>query len=76
MAFTLVIKSKGLFGKVKSINMAELLNNCHLKYGSNNEFYILENDFLQSHRESHSSLYYKNKDYARPIIEVPAFLLL
>ena len=47
MAFTLVIKSKGLFGKVKSINMAELLNNCHLKYGSNNEFYILENDKME-----------------------------
>lgn len=42
MAFTLVINSKGLFGKVKSIQMAELLKNCGLKYGSNNEFYILE----------------------------------
>lgn len=37
MAFTLVINSKGLFGKVKSIQMAELLKNCGLKYGSNNE---------------------------------------
>ena len=44
MAFTLVINSKGLFGKVKSIQMAELLKNCGLKYGSNNEFYILEDD--------------------------------
>lgn len=44
MAFTLVINSKGLFGKVKNIQMAELLKNCGLKYGSNNEFYILEDD--------------------------------
>lgn len=37
MAFTLVINSKGLFGKVKNIQIAELLKNCGLKYGSNNE---------------------------------------
>lgn len=37
MAFTLVINRKGLFGKVKSIQMVELLKNCGLKYGSNNE---------------------------------------
>ena len=41
MAFTLVIKSKGLFNKVKSIDLKTLLNNCGLKFGSDNEFYIL-----------------------------------
>lgn len=52
MAFTLVINSKGLFGKVKNIQMAELLKNCGLKYGSNNEFYILEDkDLLLLHEK-------------------------
>lgn len=52
MAFTLVIDRKGLFGKVKSIQMAELLKNCGLKYGSNNEFYILEDkDLLLLHEK-------------------------
>ncbi len=58
MAFTLVIKSKGLFGKVKSINMAELLNNCHLKYGSNNEFYILENDKMEQNPDRRENCCY------------------
>lgn len=52
MAFTLVINRKGLFGKVKSIQMVELLKNCGLKYGSNNEFYILEDkDLLLLHEK-------------------------
>ena len=52
MAFTLVINSKGLFGKVIIIQMAELLKNCGLKYGSNNEFYILEDkDLLLLHEK-------------------------
>ena len=52
MAFTLVINSKGLFGKVKNIQMAELLKNCGLKYGSNNELYILEDkDLLLLHEK-------------------------
>ena len=52
MAFTLVINSRGLFGKVKNIQMAELLKNCGLKYGSNNEFYILEDkDLLLLHEK-------------------------
>lgn len=42
MAFTLKIESKGLLWKKRSINMNKLLNNCKLKYGSSNEFYILE----------------------------------
>lgn len=41
MAFTLTIKSKGLFNKAKSIDLEAILKNCGLRYGSDNEFYIL-----------------------------------
>ena len=41
MAFTLQIKKKGLFGS-KQIDMEKLLNKCCLKYGSDNEFYVLQ----------------------------------
>lgn len=41
MAFALKIKSKGLFGRVKSINFNELISNCNLRYGSANDFQIL-----------------------------------
>ena len=42
MAFTLVIQSKGLFSKAKSIDFATLLNNCKLSYGSYNDFYTMD----------------------------------
>ena len=42
MAFTLVIQSKGLFNKAKSIDFAALLNNCKLSYGSYNDFYTMD----------------------------------
>ena len=42
MAFTLVIQSKGLFNKAKSIHFAALLNNCKLSYGSYNDFYTMD----------------------------------
>ena len=42
MGFTLVIQSKGLFNKAKSIDFEAILNNCKLSYGSYNEFYIME----------------------------------
>lgn len=41
MAFTLQIKKKGFFGN-KNIDFQSIIKNCGLKYGSNNEFYILE----------------------------------
>lgn len=47
MAFTLIIKSKGLFAK-KNIDLESLLSNCNLKYGSANDFYILEEDILNN----------------------------
>ena len=42
MSFTLVIQSKGLFNKAKSIDFAALLNNCKLSYGSYNDFYTMD----------------------------------
>lgn len=47
MAFALKIKSKGLFAK-KKIDFTTLLNNCKLKYGSANDFYILEENILNN----------------------------
>lgn len=44
MAFTLEIKSKGLFGRVRELNLEELYQNCGLQGGTVNEFYILEPD--------------------------------
>jgi len=41
MAFTLKIKSKKLFGKTK-FDINKLISDSGLKYGSDNEFYILE----------------------------------
>ena len=41
MAFTLQIKAKGLFGN-KKIDMETLLSNCNLRFGSDNEFFVLE----------------------------------
>ena len=43
MAFSIVIKSKGLFSN-KELDVRELLSNCKLNYGSYNAFYILEDD--------------------------------
>lgn len=71
MAFTLVINSKGLFGKVKSIQMAELLKNCGLKYGSNNEFYILEDDKMNQN----TAVLYNAKRTGRGIFLMEAGLL-
>lgn len=41
MAFTLKIQSKTLFGN-KKVDFGQLLKNCNLNYGHDNEFYILE----------------------------------
>ena len=41
MAFTLQIRAKGLFGN-KKIDVEALLSNCSLGFGSDNEFFILE----------------------------------
>lgn len=41
MAFTLQIKAKGLFGN-KKLDMEALLSNCNLRFGSDNEFFVLE----------------------------------
>jgi len=42
VAFSLVIQSKGLLYKAKSIDFAALLNACKLRYGSYNDFYTLD----------------------------------
>lgn len=47
MAFTLRIEAKGLSEK-KQIDFNELLSNCQLKFGSNNEFYVLVEDELNN----------------------------
>lgn len=41
MAFTLQINTKNSAGN-RAVNFETLLSNCHLRYGSDNEFYILE----------------------------------
>ena len=41
MAFTLQIKSKGMFAR-KKLNFQELLSRCRLAYGVSNAFYVLE----------------------------------
>lgn len=41
MAFTLQIKQKKLFGKTV-LDIPTLAHSCHLSYGSNNDFYILQ----------------------------------
>ena len=45
MAFTLQIRKKGFFGN-KNIDLKLILKNCNLKYGSSNEFYILQEDVI------------------------------
>lgn len=40
MAFTLQIKRKGILNN-KQLNLNDLLSNCHLDYGSANEFFVL-----------------------------------
>lgn len=47
MAFTLKIEAKGIFGN-KEIDFQKLITNCGLQYGSNNEFYILEEGKLNN----------------------------
>lgn len=47
MAFTLRIEAKGIFGN-KKIDFTKLISNCRLKYGSNNEFYILEEERINN----------------------------
>ncbi len=41
MAFTLKIEAKTLFGN-KAVNFGQLIQNCGLQFGHDNEFYILE----------------------------------
>lgn len=41
MAFTLKIEAKTLFGN-KAVNFEQLIQNCGLQFGHDNEFYILE----------------------------------
>ena len=45
MAFTLQIRKKGFFGN-KNVDLKLILKNCGLKYGSSNEFYILQEDVI------------------------------
>lgn len=45
MAFTLQIKQKKLFGKT-ILDIPTLARSCHLSYGSNNDFYILQEEKL------------------------------
>ena len=45
MAFTLQIRKKGFFGN-KNVDLKLILKNCGLKYGSSNEFYILQEVML------------------------------
>ena len=45
MAFTLQIRKKGFFGN-KNADLKLILKNCGLKYGSSNEFYILQEDVI------------------------------
>ena len=45
MAFTLQIRKKGFFGN-KNVDLKLILKNCNLKYGSSNEFYILQEDVI------------------------------
>lgn len=47
MAFTLKIQSKGIFAK-KGIDFSSLINNCKLKFGSDNDFYVLEENQFQN----------------------------
>lgn len=47
MAFTLRIKAKGLFGK-RQVDFHTLVKNCRLKYGNDNEFYILSEGKLNT----------------------------
>lgn len=42
MAFTLKIKSKGIFNRVKKLDLERLIKNCGMNYGSCNEFYVLQ----------------------------------
>ena len=63
MAFTLLIKSKGLFNKAKSINFEELISNCGLKYGSDNEFYIL----VENQKINETAILYNPKRIGRGI---------
>lgn len=46
MAFTLKIKAKGWFGN-KKVDFAALLENCGLKFGHDNDFYILEDGMVE-----------------------------
>lgn len=46
MALTLLIESKGIFGRVKEINIKEILEKCQLEFGSENEFYVLEENTM------------------------------
>ena len=43
MAFTLTIKRKGLFNK-NQVSLEQLLSSCNFRYGSSNEFFVLEDD--------------------------------
>lgn len=47
MAFTLEIKSKNIFGN-ENFNFEKLLSDCNMKYGSDNEFYILEEEKINN----------------------------
>lgn len=47
MAFTLKIKNKSFFLH-KQINFSEILKNCNLKFGSDNEFYVLQPEKIKN----------------------------
>jgi len=47
MAFTLKIQSKTLFGN-KKVDFEQLIKNCGLEYGHDNEFYILEDGMYEN----------------------------
>lgn len=47
MAFTLTIKRKGLFNK-KQVSLEQLLSSCNFRYGSDNEYFILEENEINN----------------------------
>lgn len=62
MAFTLHIKSKGLF-KSKKIDFIAILTNCGFKFGSLNEFYVLK----EEKSEKDTAILYNPKRIGRGI---------